>query len=113
MEVAGILIFITSRNGENVHDFLTEKGKEESEGVLGKSRLIRSFFASLLIHNVWMVAAFWKPTRALQSKIFTSSELFDKPMDMVEMTWYMILPYLTEKGKEEYEQINAFLEKQS
>ena len=33
-------------------------------------------------------------------------------MDRVEMTWYMILPYLTEKGKEEYEQINEFLGKQ-
>ncbi len=58
-----------------------------------------------LIHNVWMVGAFWNT----QSKIFTSSPLFDKPMDVVDMTWYMILPYLTKKGKEEYEQINDFL----
>ena len=63
---------------------------------------------SFLAHNVWMVGAFWN----LQSKIFTPGVLFDTSMDMVDMTWYMILPYLTEKGKEEYDQINDFLEKQ-
>ncbi len=60
-----------------------------------------------LTHNVWMVGAFWN----LQSKIFTPNMLFEQPMDMVKMTWYMILPYLTKKGKEEYNQINRFLEK--
>lgn len=61
-----------------------------------------------LAHNVWMVSAFWN----LQSKIFHPGTLFHNQMDLVEMTWYMILPYLTETGKEEYEQINAFLKKQ-
>ncbi len=60
-----------------------------------------------LAHNVWMVAAFWN----LQSKIFTPGVLFDKPMGLVDMTWYMILPYLTKKGKEEYDQINDYLKK--
>ena len=58
-----------------------------------------------LTHNVWMVGAFWN----LQSKIYTPGVLFNKPMDLVDMTWYMILPYLTQKGKEEYNQINKFL----
>jgi len=58
-----------------------------------------------LTHNVWMVGAFWN----LQSKIFTPGALFEEPMDLVDMTWYMILPYLTPKGKEEYDQINDFL----
>ncbi len=58
-----------------------------------------------LTHNVWMVGAFWN----LQSKIFTPGVIFEKPMDLVDMTWYMILPYLTKKGKEEYDQINDFL----
>lgn len=58
-----------------------------------------------LTHNVWMVGAFWN----LQSKIFTPGAIFEKSMDLVEMTWYMILPYLTKKGKEEYDQINDFL----
>ena len=62
-----------------------------------------------LTHNVWMVGAFWD----LQSKIFTSGPIFKPTMDLVEMTWYMILPYLTPKGRVEYNQINAFLEKES
>ena len=52
-----------------------------------------------------MVGAFWN----LQSKIFTPGVILDHSMDMVDMTWYMILPYLTKKGKEEYDQINDFL----
>lgn len=61
-----------------------------------------------LTHNVWMVGAFWN----LQTNIFSSGEVFKEPMGLVDMTWYMLLPYLTEKGKEEYDQINAFLERQ-
>jgi AcrR family transcriptional regulator len=61
-----------------------------------------------LTHNVWTVAAFWN----IQSLIISPSAIFQKPMDMVEMAWYMILPYLTKKGKEEYDQINAFLKTQ-
>ena len=61
-----------------------------------------------LTHNIWMVGAFWNS----QSKIYTSGSLFEEPMDLVDMTWYMILPYLTTKGKEEYEQINQFLKSQ-
>ncbi len=61
-----------------------------------------------LTHNVWMVGAFWNT----QSRIFSSGSLFDQPMDLVDMTWYMILPYLTEKGKAEYDQINEFLQNQ-
>ena len=61
-----------------------------------------------LTHNVWMVGAFWN----FQSKIFSSGQVFEKSMNLVEMSWYMILPYLTEKGKEEYTQINEFLRKE-
>lgn len=62
-----------------------------------------------LIHNVWMVGAFWN----LQSKIFTPGAILTQEMSMVDMTWYMILPYLTEKGKEEYNQISDFLKNQA
>ena len=85
------------KQGRSLFDYYIETGRmiPESEGIN----------YDFLIHNVWMVGAFWN----LQSKIFTPGVIFNKPMDLVEMTWYMILPYLTEKGKEEYEQINAFL----
>ena len=89
------------KQGRSLFEYYIETGRMLPEG--------EGLNYDFLIHNVWMVAAFWN----LQSKIFTSRELFKQPMDMVEMTWYMIFPYLTQKGKEEYEQINEFLEKQS
>jgi AcrR family transcriptional regulator len=58
-----------------------------------------------LIHNVWTVAAFWD----VQRIIIPPEVIFQKPMNMVEMTWHMILPYLTKKGLEEHDQINDFL----
>ncbi|HAA12531.1 MAG TPA: TetR family transcriptional regulator [Cytophagales bacterium] len=61
-----------------------------------------------LTHNVWMVGAFWNT----QSTIFTSGDLFESPMDLVDMTWYMLLPYLTEKGREEYDRIREQVEEQ-
>lgn len=85
------------KQGRALFEYYIETGRmiPESEGIN----------YDYLIHNVWMVAAFWN----LQTKIFASGRLFEKPMDLVEMTWYMILPYLTQKGKEEYEQINNYL----
>ena len=58
-----------------------------------------------LIHNIWMVGAFWSS----QEKIMTSPNQLNKPDDMVEMSWYIILPYLTKKGREEYDQVNTHL----
>jgi len=58
-----------------------------------------------LVHNIWMVAAFW----TAQEKILTSPYPPDKSLDMLEMTWYMLLPYLTKKGREEYFQITEFM----
>ncbi len=88
------------KRGRSLFEYYIETGRmiPESEGIN----------YDFLTHNVWMVGAFWK----LQSKIFTPGILFDKPMDLVDMTWYMILPYLTEKGREEYEQINEYLKNQ-
>jgi len=62
-----------------------------------------------LTHNVYMVGAFWN----IQSKVFNPTEIFEQPVDLVDMAWYMILPYLTDKGKEEYNQINEFLSSES
>ena len=60
------------------------------------------------IHAIWMVGAFW----TTQEMIMTSSSPIQRPDNMVEMSWYMLLPYLTEKGREEYLQINEYLQKQ-
>lgn len=87
------------KQGRSLFEYYIETGRmiPESEGIN----------YDFLTHNVWMVGAFWN----FQRKIFSSGPLFEKSMDMVEMTWYMILPYLTEKGREEYKQINEFLRK--
>ncbi|OJJ14341.1 hypothetical protein BKI52_43465 [marine bacterium AO1-C] len=55
--------------------------------------------------NVWMAGAFW----TTQEKILTVPNPMTKPANMVEMTWSMLLPYLTEKGREEYFQIIELL----
>jgi len=87
------------RLGRSLLDYYVETGRmiPEQDGIN----------YDFLAHNVWMVGAFWN----LQRKIFTPGTLFDESIDLVEMAWYMILPYLTPKGKEEYDQINAMLEK--
>lgn len=89
------------QQGRSLFEYYIETGRmiPESEGIN----------YDFLAHNVWMVGAFWN----FQSKIFKPDVLFKQPMDLVEMTWYMILPYLTKKGKEEYNQINDYWKNQS
>jgi AcrR family transcriptional regulator len=88
------------KQGRSLFEYYIETGRmiPENEGIN----------YDFLTHNVWMVGAFWN----LQSKIFTPGVLFEEPMDLVDMTWYMILPYLTDKGKDEYNQINDLLKNQ-
>lgn len=59
-----------------------------------------------LIQTIWMVGAFW----TTKEKIMTAPQPIAQPANMVEMSWYLILPYLTEKGRMEYDQINAYLQ---
>ncbi len=59
-----------------------------------------------LIHTVWMLGVFW----ATQEKILSTAPLSGKPADMVSLSWHMILPYLTEKGREEYFQVSENLQ---
>lgn len=61
-----------------------------------------------LLHNIWTVATFWD----IQSLILAPAVISNKPIDMVDMSWYMILPFLTKKGKEEYNQINDLIKTQ-
>ncbi|MCI4669478.1 MAG: TetR/AcrR family transcriptional regulator [Bacteroidia bacterium] len=88
------------KQGRMLFDYYIETGRmiPEEEGIN----------YNYLTHNVWMIGAFWN----IQGKILSSDQIFAKPMDLLDMTWYLILPYLTAKGREEYAQINAFLEKQ-
>lgn len=86
------------QQGRQLFDYYIATGrmKPETDG----------FNYDYAIHAIWMVGAFW----TTQEMIMTSSSPIQKPTDMVEMSWYMLLPYLTEKGKEEYLQINEYLQ---
>jgi len=87
------------------------QGKALFENLVASDRLLpeqNGINYDFLAHNVWMVGAFWNS----QSTIYTSGDLFDSPMDLVDMTWYMLLPYLTEKGREEYDRISERVREQ-
>ncbi len=85
------------RQGRQLFEYYIETGRmiPEKEGIN----------YDYLTYNVWMVGSFWN----IQSKIIAPEIIFDQPTDILDMTWYMILPYLTPKGKEEYDQINELL----
>ncbi|MEM7512550.1 MAG: TetR/AcrR family transcriptional regulator [Bacteroidota bacterium] len=88
-----------------------EQGRELFEYFVETGRMVPEeggINYDFLTYNIWMVGAFWN----IQSKVISPTSIFDQHKDMLDMTWYMIIPYLTEKGKEEYDQINAFLEKE-
>lgn len=94
-EASNVLRF---QQGRQLFDYYIETGRmiAETDGIN----------YDYLIHAIWMINAFW----TAKEKIMTAPNPLKKPANMVEMSWYMILPYLTEKGKEEYTQINEFLQ---
>lgn len=86
-----------------------KKGRKLFDYFVATERMIpetKGINYDYLVHNVWMVGAFWPA----QDKFLTTANQLQKPSNMVEMTWYMILPYLTEKGRTEYFQINETLQ---
>lgn len=108
------MVFIT-RNYPDVGKLYEESTERRFE--LGR-KLIDYFIATerflpeskginydYVVHNLWMVGTFW----TTQGLILTTANGLDTPNNMVDMTWYMILPYLTEKGREEYFQITDVL----
>lgn len=56
-----------------------------------------------LIHNLWMVNTFWTLGGALVDREYSGKD-FDSP---IESLWKILLPYLTEKGRKEYEDLKA------
>lgn len=58
-----------------------------------------------LIHSIWMVSTFWiSQEQILDTQAFKMSQ--ELP---VESLWNLVLPNLTEKGLEEYQQIRKFV----
>lgn len=56
-----------------------------------------------LIHNLWMVNTFWTLGGALFNRKRVDKD-FDSP---IESLWKMLLPYLTIKGRKEYDEMKA------
>ncbi|GAB5527885.1 MAG: TetR/AcrR family transcriptional regulator [Roseivirga sp.] len=56
-----------------------------------------------LIHNLWMVNTFWTLGGALLNRERAGKD-FDSP---IESLWKILLPYLTEKGRKEYDDLKA------
>ena len=56
-----------------------------------------------LIHNLWMVNTFWTLGGALLDRKYSGKD-FDSP---IESLWKILLPYLTEKGRKEYDELKA------
>lgn len=56
-----------------------------------------------LIHNLWMVNTFWTLGGALLNRKRKDKD-FDSP---IESLWKMLLPYLTVKGRKEYDDMKS------
>lgn len=62
-----------------------------------------------LIHVIWMVTTFW----ASQAQIAQMPNYSVNQCQPVELLWNLIIPLMTDKGKEEYEQIRKFVKLES
>lgn len=57
------------------------------------------------IHTIWMTSAFWQAQKlAIQSPNYTINQC-----PSIDMLWQLLLPYLTEKGRDEYLQLKQFV----
>ncbi len=57
-----------------------------------------------LVHNIWMISAFWSS----QEQVIPSSNYSTNKTTPVNMVMQLLIPHLTEKGLEEYQQIKQF-----
>lgn len=58
-----------------------------------------------LIHSIWMINTFWPS----QSQIMNSNDYTVNKTTPMDISWQLLFPYLSEKGKEEYAQIRKFV----
>ncbi|WP_452229929.1 TetR/AcrR family transcriptional regulator [Lacinutrix sp. MEBiC02404] len=57
------------------------------------------------IHMIWMTSTFWQS----QKLVINSKSYSVNACPSIEMLWHLLLPYLTEKGVEEYQQLRQFV----
>lgn len=57
------------------------------------------------IYNIWMTSTFWQSQKlAIHTASYTTNKCRS-----IEMLWSILLPYLTAKGLEEYQQLRKFV----
>ncbi|WP_271784241.1 TetR/AcrR family transcriptional regulator [Aquimarina algiphila] len=88
---------IRFKQGKKLVDYYVESGRMKPE-----SEFIDY---DKLVYNIWMISAFWSS----QEQVITSSNYTVNKTTPVEMAMQLLLPYLTEKGIEEYRQIKKFV----
>tara|TARA_R110000868_G_scaffold4211_2_gene26425 strand:- start:31443 stop:32069 length:627 start_codon:yes stop_codon:yes gene_type:complete len=58
-----------------------------------------------IIHVIWMTSMFWQS----QKRVMRHAEYKGNKCPVMDMNWSFVLPFLTKKGLEEYEQIKKFV----
>lgn len=58
-----------------------------------------------LIHSFWMISTFWQSQR----QVIKNAEYTINQCHFIELLWNILIPYLTEKGLEEYHQMRKFV----
>ncbi len=58
-----------------------------------------------LMHNIWMVSIFW----LTQSKIISTSDYTVNKGLPTDLIWDIVIPHLTSKGLEEFQQMKKFV----
>ncbi|MFD0863566.1 TetR/AcrR family transcriptional regulator [Sungkyunkwania multivorans] len=88
---------IRFREGRKLIDYYVESGRmaPETDGV----------DYDKVVFSVWMISTFWQSQRQV---IQTSAYQINK-CPSIEMLWNLLIPYLSEKGWEEYQQIRKFV----
>lgn len=83
--------------GRQMIDFLIQSGR-----LLPESEHINYEY---FIQTVWVVNTFW----VAQEQVKGNSSTQGNTMSALEMVWGLLWLYLTPKGQEEYQEINAFI----
>ena len=84
------------KQGHELVEFYIKTGRLLPEG--------KDFNYKYFIHTVWLISTFWSSQGAIQ--ILTKEN--KSSYEAVDIIWYMLKPYLTLKGLEEYTEINVF-----
>lgn len=98
---------IAKRYNDISYRSVTE-GRELIDYYIATERLIpeeNGIDYDYLIQSIWMMGIFWHTHKV----IIQRARPLKYATNLVDLSWYTILPYLTEKGKAEYDQINQMI----